>query len=96
MGENMPHVNFFPVVVDRCDESRLISSNVENRELPNLVGVGENRSPLLNNREICASHPLIPLKQARCTIRVDFSKIVQPFTRDDMHGRGSRGRYLKG
>jgi hypothetical protein len=36
------------------------------------------------------------LKQARCTIRVDFSKIVQPFTRDDMHGRGSRGRYLKG
>jgi hypothetical protein len=44
----MPYVNFFPVVVDRSDESHLIPSNVENREFFNLVGVGKNPSHLLD------------------------------------------------
>jgi hypothetical protein len=48
MGQYMPYVNFFPVVVDRRDESHLIPSNVENREFSNLVGVGKNPSHLLD------------------------------------------------
>jgi len=37
----MPYVNFFPVVVDRRNESGLIPSNVKNREFSNLVSVGK-------------------------------------------------------
>ena len=85
MGEDMPYVNFFPVVVDRRDESHLIPSNVENREFSNLVGVGKNRSHLLNIREIGVPHLIEPLNQAGCTIRVNFSEIVQSFTRNDVH-----------
>jgi hypothetical protein len=48
MGEDMPYVNFFPVVADRRDESHLIPSNVENREFSNLVGVWKNPSHLLD------------------------------------------------
>jgi hypothetical protein len=44
----MPYVNFFLVVVNRRDESRLIPSNIENREFSNLVGVGKNPSHLLD------------------------------------------------
>lgn len=85
----MPYVNFFPVVVDRRNESGLIPSNVKNREFSNLVSVGKNRSHLLNIREISAPHLFKPLNQACLAIRVDFSKIVQSLTRNDMHGRRS-------
>jgi len=61
MGEDMPYVNFFPVVVDRRDESRLVPTNVEDREFTNLVGVGKNRSHLLNIREIGVPHLIEPL-----------------------------------
>ena len=57
----MPYVNFFSVVVDRCDESRLVPTNVEDREFTNLVGVGKNRSHLLNIREIGVPHLFEPL-----------------------------------
>jgi hypothetical protein len=89
MSQYMPYVNFFPVVVDRRNESGLIPSNVKNREFSNLVGVGKNRSRLLNIREISAPHLLEPLNQACLAIWVDFSKIVQSLTRNDMHGRRS-------
>ena len=52
MGQYMPYVNFFSVVVDRCDQSRLVPTDVEDREFSNLVGVGKNCPHLLNIQEI--------------------------------------------
>ena len=81
----MPYVNFFSVVVDRCDQSRLVPTDVEDREFSNLVGVGKNCPHLLNIQEIGTPNLIEPLNQACRTIRVHFCKIVQPFSRNDVH-----------
>ena len=35
----MPYVNFFPVVMDRSDQSRFVPSDIEDGKLPNLIGM---------------------------------------------------------
>ena len=48
MCQCMPYVNFFSVIVDRSDKSRFVPADVENRKFSYLVGVGKNRSHLLD------------------------------------------------
>jgi hypothetical protein len=42
------YVNFFPVVMDRSDQSRFVPSDIEDGKLPNLIGMGKDRSHFLN------------------------------------------------
>jgi hypothetical protein len=87
MRQNVPDVNFSPVVVDGGDDPGFVPGDVENCELSHLVSMRKNGSDLLNVGKVPPPHPGEPLSQAGLAVRVIRREVVQPLSCDDVHRR---------
>ena len=87
MRQNMPDVNFSPVVVDGGNDTSLVPGDVKNGELPHLVSMRKNGSDLLNVGKGPPPHHGEPLSQAGFAVWVIRCEVVQPLSCDDVHRR---------
>lgn len=78
MRQDVPDVNFTPVVVDGGDQAGLVSPDIENGEFPDLVGMGKNRTDFLDAGK---APPRISLNQwtrlavqSGCNLAKSFSR----------------------
>ena len=85
MRQDVPDVNFSPVVVDGRDQAGLVSPDIENSEFPDLVGMGKNRTDFLNAGKAPAAHLFEPVDQTGSAIRVQLGEVIQSLSSDDMH-----------
>ena len=85
MRQDVPDVNFPPVVVDGRDQAGLVSPDIENGEFPDLVGMGKNRTDFLNAGKAPAAHLFEPVDQTGSAIGVQLGKVIQSLSSDDMH-----------
>lgn len=101
MGQNVANVNLRPIVVNGCDQSALVSADVENREFPNLVGMRENAPHLGDVGKLPALDFAIPMDECGPRIRVTVGEFMQSLAGDDVHCAilsrgGSHGNHVPG
>ena len=84
MGEHMPDIDLFPVVVNGNNQAIFVPSDIEHGKYFHLVCRGE-RDPQFRERGVISSPDYgIPLVQRNAGIGMLPSKLNQPFSRNDM------------
>ena len=81
----MANVDFRPIKMDRGNEPVVIAANIEHYQLANFVSRRERLSQLIERREFSFLHDLKPTNQRALAIWMPFPKLLQSFTRDNMH-----------
>jgi hypothetical protein len=87
MGEHMPDIDLFPVIVNGNYQAIFVSRDVEHGKVSYLVRRGK-RDPQFGERgEICFVDDAIPMVQRNSRIGMLAGELDQPFSRNDMHTR---------
>lgn len=84
MGEHVPYVDLFAVVMNRNDQSKFVSRYVEHGKISHLV-CGREGNPQFGKKGVIGfSDDAIPVVQRNPRIGMFPGKFDQPFSRDDM------------
>ena len=84
MGERMPDIDLFPVVVNGNNQSKFVPGDVEHGKFSRLVCSGECDPQFSERGVIRFPDDAIPMAQRNPRIRMLPSELDQPFSRDDM------------
>lgn len=85
MRQNMANVNLAPVVMDSGDEPSLVTADIENGELADLIRMGKHSAHLLDIGKARRLHLLEPLDKACRTVGVQLGELVEPLARYNVH-----------
>lgn len=85
MGQHGPDIYFSSIVVNRGDQSNLVSSDIEHRKFTNLVRGWEDGAKLGGICEGAIFHIGVPTGQSRLGIRKFLGEFIEAFSSDDMH-----------
>jgi hypothetical protein len=85
MGKHGTDIELFSIVVNRGDQSNLISSNIKHRQFTNSVGSWEDSAKFGEVREAALFHSGIPTGQGRLGIGKFLGEFIQTFSSDDVH-----------
>jgi len=84
MGEHVPYVDLFPVVMNGNNQSKFVPRYVEHGKFSHLVS-GRKGNPQFGERSVIGfPDDGIPVAQRHPRIGMLPGKLDQPFSRDDM------------
>jgi hypothetical protein len=86
VGEDRANVHLLTIVMQGGNQSSSIAANVEDRQLPDLIGARKECAQFGERMDRCRLECPTPVKQARFGFRMFGRKFVQAFTSDDMDG----------
>lgn len=85
MGEHVPDIDLFPVVMNGSNQTIFVTSNIEHGKFPHQVGSGERDFQICKRSIISMPDYGVPLIQRALCIRMLLRKFDQPFPGDYMH-----------
>jgi len=85
MRQYGPDVNLAPVVVDRSDQARFVSTDIEHRQIAYSIGIREYLAQAAKRGELLVFHQPIPVSQGAPAIWMLAGEVIQAFVSDDVH-----------
>src|SRR5438046_519646 len=85
LGQDVAYVDFAPVVVKDGNQTKLVSPDVEDRELADLVRMGIERAHVRKTLPRSTSGHPVPGLQGTPRVCVHGPELAQQLLRDDVH-----------